>query len=173
MTSNDDYVLEILLQEGLVTQEQVEAVRGSILRQGTSVVDALIENKILDEAAILSVLAAQFGMEMVSLKDQQIPADVVALVPVDVARRYQIVPLAKHDDVLTVATSDPLDFNTLDSLRYVLNCNIEGVVATRAELEVAMDHYYATEASMESLLDQITDGTVDAVSYTHLTLPTN
>jgi type IV pilus assembly protein PilB len=47
----------------------------------------------------------------------------------EVARRYKVVPVYKNENTLTVALSDPLDVDTLDSLRYLLKCNVEGVVA--------------------------------------------
>ena len=60
-----------------------------------------------------------------------------------------------------MALSDPLDVDTLDSLRYILKCNVEGVVAPAEEIEIALRHYYATpSATVESMLNQITEGTV-------------
>ena len=61
------------------------------------------------------------------------------------ARRYKIVPVFKNDNTLTVALSDPLDVETLDSLRYVLKSNVEGVVAPAEEIEMALNHYYAAQ----------------------------
>jgi general secretion pathway protein E/type IV pilus assembly protein PilB len=100
-------------------------------------------------------------MEMISLKGLDIPSDVRDLVPGDIARRYRVIPVFKNEDTLTVALSDPLDFDVLDTLRYVLKCNVEGVVAPRDEIKVTLDRYYAGEASMETMLNQISDGTVD------------
>jgi len=154
-------VLEILLEKGLVTPEQAEDMRQSIVREGVSVVDMLLEKDILSEQEILSTLAAQFGMEMTSLRGLNLSPEIRDMIPVDIARRYKVVPILKKDDTLTVALSDPLDFDALDTLRYVLKCNVEGVVATRNELKATLDRYYATETTMETMLDQITDGTVN------------
>ena len=161
MTSNDDYVLEILLENGMVTPEQVEQGQATATQQGISVVDALIQVGSLSEAEVLGLLAGQFGMEMISLQDIDIPPEVRDLVPVDVARRYQVVPVYKTEDALTVALSDPLDVDTLDSLRYLLKCHVEGVIAPHAEITVTLDRYYAGESDMDTMLDQITEGTVD------------
>jgi len=161
VTSNDDYVLEILQEAGVVKSEQVDQTLGSIEKQGVSVVDKLVEDGVLSESDVLGALAAQFGMEMISLKGIDISPEIRDIVPVEIARRYRVVPVYKTDDSLTVALSDPLDFDTLDSLRYVLKTNVEGVIALRDEIQVALDRYYAVESTMETMLDQITDGTVD------------
>ena len=69
MTSNDKYVLEILLETGAVTAEQVETARSSIERPGISVVDVLIDTDVVPELDILGALGDQFGMEMVALRE--------------------------------------------------------------------------------------------------------
>ncbi|MBN1557576.1 MAG: type II secretion system ATPase GspE [Lentisphaerae bacterium] len=161
MTSNDSYVLEVLQENGAVTPEQVEQAEAGARQNGGSAVDALVANQVLSERDVLGILAGQFGMELVSLQDVTIPAEIRDLVPVDVARRYKVVPLYRNEDTLTVALSDPLNFDTLDSLRYVLKTNVEGVIATPEEIRVALDRYYAAESTMESMIGQITDGTVD------------
>jgi general secretion pathway protein E/type IV pilus assembly protein PilB len=155
--------MEVLKEEGLVSSEQIaEAQR--IMPLHSSVVDALIASKILAFEDVLSVLSSRFGMEMISLVNLHIPPEAIQSVSVDIARKYKIMPVSKHDKVLTVAIGDPLEVDTLDSLRYLLKCEIEGVVAPPAEIAVALDRFYATEASMETMIDQLTEGTVAMVS---------
>jgi type IV pilus assembly protein PilB len=161
LTSNDEYVLEVLVENGLVMQDQVDQARESALERGGSGVDILMEDGVLSEDDILANLAGLFGMEFVSLLDVDIPAEVRSLVPVETARRYNVVPVYRTDDALTVALSDPLDFDTLDSLRYLLKTPVEGVVARPAEVKAILDRYYVVESDVENMLDQITDGTVE------------
>ncbi len=163
MTSNDDYVLEVLKEEGLISGEQIEFAQRNMAIHST-IVDALISLKVLTYEEVLAVLSSRFGMEMISLVNLHIPPEALASVPVDVARKYKIMPVSRHENVLTVAIGDPLEVDTLDSLRYVLKCEIEGVVARPAEIAVALDRYYVTEASMETMIDQLTEGTVAMVS---------
>jgi general secretion pathway protein E/type IV pilus assembly protein PilB len=163
LTSNDDYVLEVLKEEGLVTTDQVEFAQRNLPVNGTAI-DALISAKVIDQVDILRVLASRFGMEMVSLVNLSIPSEVIASVPVNVARKYRVVPVSKHENLITVAIGDPLEVDTLDNLRYVLKCDIEGVVASPVEIAVALDRYYQTEASVETMIDQLTEGAVAMVS---------
>ncbi|MBM4142979.1 MAG: type II/IV secretion system protein [Lentisphaerae bacterium] len=161
MTSNDDYVLEILLERGLVTSEQVAKARQAHVSAEKTIVDQLVASGVISEREVLSALANQFGMEMISLQGVDIPLEVREMVSAEVARRYGVVPVYQNDNTLTVALSDPLNFDILDTLRYLLKCNVEGVVAARHEIKVALDRYYTVESSMESMLSQIADGAVD------------
>ena len=65
MTSNDEYVLEILQEHGAVTEEQVAHSRAESEIDHVSIVDHLIRDEVFEEADILAVLASHFGMEMV------------------------------------------------------------------------------------------------------------
>jgi len=162
LTSNDEYVLEVLLENGLLMPDQVESARSKVAEgQPGSAVDVLVTDGVISEDEILSNLAGLFGMEFVSLQDVDILPEVRGMISVETARRYNVVPVYRTDDALTVALSDPLDVDTLDSLRYLLKVNVEGVVARRAEVKAVLDRYYAGESDVESMLDQITDGTVD------------
>ena len=161
MTANDEYILEILESVGLINREQAVLAREAAQKEDKGVIDVLARSGIVSKMDILKALAGQFGMETLSLTGLEIPQEVLDLVPGEVARRYKIVPVYKNDSTLTVALSDPLDVETLDSLRYILKCNVEGVVAPVEEIEIALSHYYAhTSATVESMLEEITEGTV-------------
>lgn len=142
LTANDQYILEILESVGLITREQAAEVRAEAERQDKDVVTVLAQKNVASQRDVLKALASQFGMEFISLTGLDIPRDVLDAVPAEVARRYKVVPVFKTDNSLTVALGDPLDVDTLDSLRYVLKCHVEGVVALPEEIETALNHYY-------------------------------
>jgi general secretion pathway protein E/type IV pilus assembly protein PilB len=161
MTSNDDYVLTLLREHELVSEEQIAEARHANPRATASMVDQLLDRKVISEEQVQQVLAAQFGMEFMSLKGLELPADLRSALAPETARRYRVVPISKTDTALTVALSDPTNFDTLDTLRYMLKMDVEGVVTTRDELQVMLDRYYPVESSMETMLERIGDGTVD------------
>jgi len=161
LTANDDYILEILESVGLISREQVRKARESALKDDKSVIDVLVRDHVVLKMDILKALANQFGMDTISLTGLELPQEVLDLVPGEVAKRYKIVPVFKNDSTLTVALNDPLDVETLDGLRYILKCNVEGVVAPLEEIEIALSHYYGhTGSTVESMLEEITEGTV-------------
>jgi len=161
LTANDEYILEILESVGLINRDQASQARTAAQQEDKGVIDILARSGVVARMDILKALAGQFGMDTISLTGLDIPQEVLDMVPGEVARRYKIVPVFRNESTLTVALSDPLDVETLDSLRYILKCNVEGVVAPADEIEIALTHYYAhSGATVESMLEEITEGTV-------------
>ncbi|OVE75888.1 type II secretion system protein GspE [bacterium E08(2017)] len=165
MTSNDDYVLELLLENGYVSHDQIEQLQYEPREPGETTVDSLITLEILQEADVLALLGSQFGMEVVDLHGVNISPDIRDLLTVDLVRRYRVIPLKNQDGTITVALSDPLDFDTLDSLRHVLGTNVEGVIASRTELKALIEKYYAIDSDMDAILDQMDDSGVDVAAH--------
>ena len=161
MTSNDEYALEVLLESGAVNSDQVELAGKSIINDNMSVLDALIQHQVLSELDILHALSGHFGMEMIDLSDFKLDPGLRDRIPTDVARRYKVVPVQADDGTLHVAVSDPMDMDTVDTLRHLLNGNIEPVVAPAAEIKVILDHYYAAEELMEDLISNVSDDMVN------------
>jgi general secretion pathway protein E/type IV pilus assembly protein PilB len=162
LTANDDYILEILQSVGLISSEQATQARTAARDQDKAVIDVLAGSGAVSKLDILKALANQFGMDTIRLEGMNLEADVIDMVPPEVARRYKIVPVYKSENTLTVALSDPLDVETLDGLRYILKMNVEGVVALPEEIEAALHKYYASRgATVESMLQDMTQSEAD------------
>lgn len=142
MTSNDDYVLQLLLEQGFITHEQIEAVGSSIRQEGETTLDILIQTEAISEDEVLSLIAAQFGMDYVHVNADAIEPTVTESMPGNIARKYGVVPVMFENGVLTVALSDPMGYDTVDSLRYVLKSDVQAVIAPHAEVKEAMDKLY-------------------------------
>ena len=158
MTSNDDYIIEILKDVGLLKTEQLEEARAMAGEHHGSLLDVLIERGTLSKMEVLKTVAMQLGMDIVVLADHDIAPEIIKQVPVAIARRYKVIPLFDSDGALTVAISDPVNIEVLDSLRYILKRNVEGVVASDEEIAIALDHYYGPEEkTVEELMESSTD----------------
>jgi len=161
LTSNDEYILEILKDVGLLKVEQIEEARAMAGEHHGSLLDVLVEKGVLSEMEVLKTVAMQLGMDVVVLADHDIPREVIQQVPSAIARRYKIIPVSDSENALTVAISDPVNIEVLDSLRYILKRNVEGVVASSEEIAAALDNYYGREEkSVEEIMegDERTDG---------------
>jgi general secretion pathway protein E/type IV pilus assembly protein PilB len=171
LTRNDEYVLEVLQEEGLVTAVQIAETRKSLGVDSASALDELVKRGVLSETDVLRTVAHRFGMEMISLAGLDLAPDVVTAVPQDIARRYKVIPVHRRDNTVTLAIGDPLDMDTLDNLRYVLKCTVEGVVARPDEIKAALDRYYPLETTMESVLGSMADDTVGVLATGQDLLP--
>ena len=171
MTSNDEYVLQMLQERGLVTPEQVDAAAMSLKEEGESAVDVLVKSGVISEVEVLRNLAEEFGMEMVEvLSDNIDEIQKEALkkeIPHAEAHKFGVVPIAKSEDgTLTVAMPDPMNFEALDRLQYMLNCTVTGVVAPRAEIAKLMERFYPGQTDLESVLGQMGGDNVDIATRT-------
>lgn len=159
MTSNDDYVLQLLMEGGYVAREQIDAIASSIRQEGETTLDILVQSGVISEDEVLAIVAAQFGMEYVHLNIEAIAPEVIDAVPPRVARKYGIIPVSFENDTMTVALSDPMSYDTVDTLSYVLGSSIDAVVAPVAEVKDALDKLYPE--TFESIYGQISDDDID------------
>jgi type IV pilus assembly protein PilB len=162
VAATDDYLLDLLVDMGLVTRAQVDASRPEADSTGEGLVDTLLAKKIIRSADVTQAKAAHFGAEVVDLGTLRIPDDVIAAIPRHIAKKYNAVPVAKHDGSLIVAIADPSDLDTIDSLHHLLNQQIEVRVATQEDLEDAVNRYYgAKDDSVGKMIQDITEGEVE------------
>ncbi len=163
MPAQDEYIVEILRDLGLISHDDIQkAKERAKTEEGEGLVDALIAMGRITHMDVSKALASQFNMDTINLAEYRVPDDVLALVPKHVARRYKVVPVYKHDNTITVAISDPLDVDTVDSLRYILRMNVEPVVAAKNDIEASITRYYGSaDDTVENMLQEITEGEID------------
>jgi len=138
-------VLQLLQEQGYVAADQVDAVVNSIRQEGETSLDILIQTGAVTEDDVLALIAAQFGLDYVHVNADAIDPTVADLVPGAVARKYGVVPVMAAEGSVTVALSDPMGYDTIDSLRYVLKTDVQAVIAPRSEVKAAMDKLYPEE----------------------------
>jgi general secretion pathway protein E/type IV pilus assembly protein PilB len=152
VTSNDDYVLELLQEQGYVSPEQVTAVMNSLKQEGETTLDILIQTGAITEDIVLGMIATQFGMQYVHVNADAIDPSVKDIIPNELARKYGVVPVFATDTSVTVALSDPMAYDTVDSLHYVLKRDVDAVIAPRLEVKAAVDKLYPPE--FENIFDK-------------------
>jgi general secretion pathway protein E/type IV pilus assembly protein PilB len=147
---------------GLVTDDQLGPIRQEADSTGEGLVDTLVAKKLISAGQVAQAKAAQFGVEFVNLGEMRLPDDVISAVPRHIAKKYNVVPVYRHDNTVTVALSDPADLDTLDSLRHLLNMEVEPRVASPEDIEEAIGKYYggAREDSVSKMIQDITEGEI-------------
>src|SRR5437879_806897 len=152
---NEDYLLDLLRDVGLVTRKQIEQARTQ-LNGSTSVVEVLVRQGIVSADDVSRSLAAQAHMTWVDLSDMVIPQEIIDEIKPAEARRFKMIPIARNDNGLVVATGDPLDFDSIDSLSFLLKREIELVCTSPAKIREALLKYYGSaEEAAENLLRQM------------------
>ena len=157
-----DYT-EILIRQGVISPEQLAEAQQVVAQSGTSLSEALTQLGYATGEEVMRAMAEQHGLDYVNLAEVSIPPSVVELVPESVARENVAIPLSESDGKLTVIVSDPMDYDTFDKLRFILNRQIEIALAPReAILEAINRHYGQTVGeSADSMLQEFTDTAID------------
>ncbi len=153
MAANDDYILELLVNSGLITSDDAANARLQASSSGQSVADELVKAGQVTRNDILQTIATDCGMEFMP-ELESVDEDALELLKKNQAKRYRVIPLHKMAHAIQIAISDPLDFESLDALRYILKMDVEPVVVPGDKIDQAISRYYgATDESVEALID--------------------
>jgi type II secretion system protein E len=150
---NDDYVLKVLQDVGLVTRKQIESARPR-LNGASNVVDLLVKDGVVSETDVSRTLATQAHMDWIDISTRVIPPEVIKQIRVEDARRFKVIPVGFGDNGLIVAVSDPLDIDTIDSLSFLLQREIELVCTSPEKIHEALIKYYGTADEAADILQQ-------------------
>jgi type II secretion system protein E len=150
---NEDYVLRVLQDVGLVTRPQIDSAR-TRLNGANTVVDLLIRDGIVSDADVSRSLAAQAHMDWLDISSMVIPPEVINQIRAEDARRFKVIPVAFGETGLVVAVSDPLDIDTIDSLSFLLQHEIELVCSSPEKIREALIKYYGTADQAADVLQE-------------------
>ena len=153
MQQNEDYVLKALQDVGLVTRKQIDSAR-SRLNGASNVVDLLLKDGVVSETCVSRTLATQAHMDWIDISTRVIPPDVIKQIRVEEARRFKVIPVGFGETGLIVAVSDPLDIDTIDSLSFLLQREIELVCTSPEKIREALIKYYGTADEAADILQQ-------------------
>ncbi|MFZ0615484.1 MAG: ATPase, T2SS/T4P/T4SS family [Chthoniobacterales bacterium] len=140
MPANDDYVIEILKDVGLVTQEQVQELSGRT--GGLHLVENLVKEGLVSAEDITRTLASQNGMDYIDLAQVTPSPELVGLLTPEIARRYKTVPVSEHDGSVVLAVADPMDFEAFDSIGFLLKRPVEFVCAVPSQITEKLERLY-------------------------------
>jgi type II secretion system protein E len=153
LQQNEDYVLHVLEDVGLVTKSQIQSAR-SRLNGSSNVVDVLTRDGVVSETDVSRAIAAQAHMDWIDLSTRTIPQDVINQIRGEDARRFKVIPVGFGETGLIVAVSDPLDIDTIDSLSFLLQREIELVCSSPEKIREALIKYYGTADEASDVLQE-------------------
>ncbi len=140
---------EILLKSNIITQEQLDKALQEQKATGGRLGEHLIKLGYCTEDDILDCLSQQYGVPSINLRNFEIDESIIRLIPADVVRKYQFIPVSKTGATLTVAMNDPTNVFAMDDITFITGYRVEPVVASEGALREAIDRYYGTTHSIE------------------------
>ena len=147
--SNNDFVINLLEESGAVTSSQIREAREHArqAKREISVIQVLLSNAIVDEVSVGKLIAESACIPFVDLLEYgELQEEVVCSVAMDVARRYNAMPIAISNHTVTLALADPLNFYAMDSLAHLLNAyQVDFYCATHSQIWKWHVQYYGKE----------------------------
>jgi type IV pilus assembly protein PilB len=140
---------ELLLKAKLITSDQLNEALKQQKETGIRLGEALVRSGWVTEEDITETLSAQFGVPSINLAHFEIDPNVLKLVPADVARKYNILPVNKTGATLTIAMADPTNVFAMDDIKFMTGYNVEPVVAAELALQHSIDRHYGASHALE------------------------
>ena len=144
MYSNEEYLLELLTEAGLVTERDLQQTK-TVKKPTETLLEALIKTGVVSDEQVAQTVAVNSGMEYIDLHGFAASPALKGLVPMPVAQRYKIAPIGMNGTAMQIVVADPYDFETLDSLPHVLQPDLEIFCSTPALIKTLQANIYGNE----------------------------
>jgi len=153
---------ELLLQEELISADQLEKALEEQSRNGTRIGYCVVSMGFVSESDLTRVLSRQFQVPAVDLSDLEVDDKILKLVPAEFASKHLVMPLRRVGRTLTVAMADPTDLTVVDDLKFITRFDIEPVVAGEYSLRQAIEsHYDVATEQLTGLLEELEEQEIE------------
>ncbi len=156
LPTTTDRLGDLLLQEGLVSHEQLRQALTEQRQSGHRLGYVLVKQGAVDEVEITKALARQLRMPAVDLSRFEPDPKLLRLIPADMARKNLLLPLRRDGRNLTVAMADPSDLSLLQDLKFITRFDVFPVIAGEFSLRNLIDKHYEA-GDQQQLSDLLKD----------------
>jgi len=152
---------DLLVAEGLITEEQLKQALGEQKGKTEKLGSILARLNFITEEQLIGFLSRQYGIPSITLRNVDVDAETLRLVPAPIARKYEVLPVKRIGGTLTLAMADPTNVFALDDVAFMTSLQILPVVAPQAAIRTAIEKAY--EAGQQSAMSEmLTEITADA-----------
>jgi type IV pilus assembly protein PilB len=163
-TSLERKLGEMLVKDKVISARDLDLAVEEQVETGSSLGRILQERGLASEWDIAAVLGKQLNVPFITLSQYEIDSDVLTSIPVQLVRKYRIVPVDRTGDTLTIALSDPSNIYLLDELRLLTNAQIVPVISFESDIEEAIRKYYSeNENAYDEMLKDISDQDIQSI----------
>ncbi|MGD0282949.1 MAG: type IV-A pilus assembly ATPase PilB [Dissulfurispiraceae bacterium] len=150
MTAGTSLLGQLLLKAKLINEEQLnEAVRLQKL-EGKRLGSVLLKLGFINEESLITFLSRQYNAPAINLSDHKIDSSLLKLVPYEIARKYQLIPISKDGAALRIAVVDPSNNYAADEVRFLTGMKISVHVAAESAIGEAIEKYYPRKDTAKS-----------------------
>ncbi|OLD61110.1 MAG: type IV-A pilus assembly ATPase PilB [Acidobacteria bacterium 13_1_40CM_2_60_7] len=160
---------EILLKENLISPEQLKQALEHQKSNGGRLGNTLVKLGYLSDDDVTAVLSRQYGVPSINLSYFEVDPNVIKLIPMETAIKYQVLPLSRVGSSLTLAMVDPTNVFAMDDIKFMTGFNIEPVVASETAITEAIKKHYGSaedaerKKELEEIVSFIDEGATESV----------
>ncbi len=133
---------ELLVDEGLVTPNQLSEALAVQRERGGKTAEILISMRYLDPHALVNLLARQPGVASIDLQHYVVPSELIDLIPKALALKHEVFPIDRLGRLLTLAMAFPLDRRAIDEIQEATGLRIKALLCGPADIRAAINRYY-------------------------------
>ncbi len=154
---------EILTDAGVISEEQLGKALALGKEQEKRLGEVLIDNKIITERQLIDVLKYQLGVDFIDLSKVDIPVQMAQLLPKNIARKHEVVPVRVAGDTIYVAMSDPLNFVAIEEVKSATKKRVIPMIATKSATNRAIHVLYGNENVSRAIAEMQRSMNIDSV----------
>jgi type IV pilus assembly protein PilB len=148
-------LLDLLVKEGLLTQDQAQKALADQRRTGERLGTCLTRLGFLKEEDLLDFLSRKYGIPVINLARIEVDPEILRLVRKEIVQKYQVFPVRKVGNTLTLALSDPTVVLAIDDVQFATGLHVIPVLAAESAIRAAIEHNYASAVEdIKKLIDQ-------------------
>ena len=152
-------LLELLVKENLLTQDQASKAIADQRRSGERLATVLTRLAFITEDELLDFLSRKYGIPVINLGRVEVDPDILRLVRKEIVQKYQVFPVRKVGNTLTLALSDPTVVLAIDDVQFATGLHVIPVLAAESAIRAAIDHNYSSGVEdIKKLIDQESTG---------------
>src|SRR5512136_186704 len=140
---------ELLLKAQLINQQQLTKALEEQKNSGGKLGEILQRLGFVTEDDIIECLSHQFGVPSINLRHFEIDPNVAKIIPVDLARKYNVIPVNKTGATLTLAMTDPTNIFAMDEITFMTGYRVEPVVASEEAIRERIDRNFGSSRELE------------------------
>jgi len=144
-----------LLENGLISDVQLNLALNEGKSKGVYLGEALENLGILTQDIITKFLADESGAEVIDLNEYPVDPEVIKLIPYELAKRYQVLPLGRKGNTIKAAVADTLNINAIEALELETGLGVDVVTAPKKKLSEAIEQHYGKQESFSQIIKDI------------------
>lgn len=165
MISLKERLTELLISNKLITEDQLGEALKVQKEKGGRLSDIIVRLKFVKEEDLILALSQGLGFPLIDLKRFKIDYEIVRIIPPDIARHYQLIPVSKMGDTVTLAMADPLNIFAIDHVESLTGYRINPIISNSQDIMQAIEVSYpdVTKGEIDDLVKEMASTSIEVI----------